>query len=173
MPRDQDLRHPGGAQLRWRPTEVRDEGDAGQWEARHEVTILQLDTSKCINTGKFTRPISIWWPRRRKCPGGPWRRTGTWPGGSQWGWRYSASPQPKRWGAIEWKKYFYIHSIKAEKKDDAEKTDNANDTEADVENQGGQSEAVKRRRAKSLSNLVFQAKKWFKPVHSSCLSNPF
>ena len=42
VPRDQDLRHPGGAQLRWRPAEVRDEGDAGQWEAWHEVELLHL-----------------------------------------------------------------------------------------------------------------------------------
>ena len=44
-----------------------------------------------------------------------------------------------------------MKSEEAEKKDDTDKADN--DTEA------GQQEAIKRQRAKSLSSLVFQAKK--------------
>ena len=47
--------------------------------------------------------------------------------------------------------------------DDAKKTDNADNGDNAVDTKGGQpAEAMKRQRAKSLSNLVFQAKKWLK-----------
>ena len=53
--------------------------------------------------------------------------------------------------------YLNIHWIKAGNIDDADKTDNADKA---VDTKGGQpAEAIKRQRAKSLSNLVFQAKK--------------
>ena len=44
--------------------------------------------------------------------------------------------------------------------DDANKTDNADNADNAVDTKGNQpAEAMKRQRAKSLSNLVFQAKK--------------
>ena len=44
--------------------------------------------------------------------------------------------------------------------DDANKTDNADNADNAVDTKGNQpAEATKRQRAKSLSNLVFQAKK--------------
>ena len=44
--------------------------------------------------------------------------------------------------------------------DAANKTDNADNSDNAVDTKGGQpAEAMKRQRAKSLSNLVFQAKK--------------
>ena len=54
--------------------------------------------------------------------------------------------------------YLNIHWIKAGNIDDADKTDNADKA---VDTNGGQpaEQAIKRQRAKSLSNLVFQAKK--------------
>ena len=53
--------------------------------------------------------------------------------------------------------YLNIHWIKAGNIDDADKTDKADKA---VDTKGGQpAEAIKRQRAKSLSNLVFQAKK--------------
>ena len=53
--------------------------------------------------------------------------------------------------------YLNIHWIKAGNIDEADKTDNADKA---VDTKGGQpAEAIKRQRAKSLSNLVFQAKK--------------
>ena len=93
MSGDQDLCLHGGAHLRGRQAEVCGEGDERQPEARHKVGtgsvyVFYSPVITKYTPDKFTRRISIWFQRRRRCRGGRWRTTGTCPGGRRWGWRY-------------------------------------------------------------------------------------